>query len=107
MRVDTLAFRKSKNATTKKLASEVGFCIDDRLADAIAESVVHKIAGNAAECEARMNHLYRGRNSFTLSERDKRELAKLAGQFEYLAKTAREVLEAQEASETVTLQAAE
>lgn len=42
-----------------------------------------------------MNRLYRGRDVFTLSEGEMRDLAKLAERFSYIAKTAREVLAAQ------------
>lgn len=95
-RMDLRASLITRNATTRKLASEVGFCVDDRLADPLAESVMHKIRHHGQECESRVNHLFRGRETFALSRIDRIDLEKFAERCEYMAKTAREILEAQE-----------
>lgn len=107
MRVETLAHRKMRSATTKRLASEVGFCVMDDNADLIAGNLVAQIRELSASIESKLNRLYKGREAFTLSDGEKQDLMKLAGQFVYFDRTASEILEAQEASEPVILQAAE
>lgn len=94
--IRTLASRITQSTTHKKLAKEVGFCLDDRLADPLAQSLVKIISDHMRECESRVNHLYRGRETFTLSRVDRIDLAKFAERCEYIAKTAHEILEAQE-----------
>jgi hypothetical protein len=106
MRVETLAHRKMRSATTKRLASEVGFCVVDDNADLIAGNLIAQIRELTSGIETRLNRLYKGREAYTLSDGEIRDLTKLAGQFLYFDRTASDILAAQASSEPV-LQAAE
>lgn len=106
MRVDSLEHRKNLARTTKRLASEVGFCVMDDNADLIASNLIAQISEYASMIESRMNRLFKGREAYTLSEGEKQLLIKLSGRLSYLDRTADQILEAQEPSETI-LQAAE
>lgn len=80
---------------TNITASQVGFCAVDANAGVIASNLVHRASEAAADLESTVNRLFRGRSTYTLSDGDLRELVNLASRFDYLARTARDVLSAQ------------
>ncbi len=86
-------------------ASDVGFCVTDSNANAIADNLVHRIREAAADMESQVNRLYRGRQACDLSEGAKLDLEKAIERLNYMAKTLREVRNEQ--SKVVYLQAAE
>jgi len=89
----------------KQRASDVGFCVVDSNADFIAENLIRRIHDSAVEMESEINRLYRGRLSYDLSAAAKLDLNKAVERLKYMAKTLREVSDAQE--NVVYLQAAE
>jgi hypothetical protein len=86
-------------------ASDVGFCISDSNANAIADNLVHRIQEAAAELESQVNRLYRGRQAYDLEQGSRLDLDKAIERLNYMAKTLREVQAEQ--SRVVYLQAAE
>lgn len=90
---------------SKERASDVGFCVVDSNADAIADNLIHRIRESAVEMESQINRLYRGRNAYDLSAGAKADLDKVVERLTYLTQTLREVGRAQ--SQVVYLQAAE
>ncbi len=78
-----------------KTASEVGFCINDANADAIASHLIDRLVDDACAGETMLNRLYRGREVYSLSPGEKQELVRLSKRFEYMALTALEILAAQ------------
>jgi len=89
----------------KQRASDVGFCVVDSNADFIADNLIRRIHDSAVEMESEINRLYRGRLSYDLSAAAKLDLDKAVERLKYMAKTLREVSDAQE--NVVYLQAAE
>ncbi len=85
--------------------SDVGFCVVDSNADFIADHLIRRIHDAAVELEGEVNRLYRGRNSFDLNGVARIDLEKAIERLTYMAKTLREVDEAQD--KIVYLQAAE
>ncbi|HZH52502.1 MAG TPA: hypothetical protein VEZ16_11555 [Microvirga sp.] len=90
---------------SKVRASNVGFCVVDSNADAIADNLVHRIREAAAEMESQVNRLYRGRQAYDLNEGSKQDLEKAIERLSYMAKTLREIHAEQ--TKVVYLQAAE
>lgn len=90
---------------SKLRASNVGFCVVDSNADAIADNLVHRIREAAAEMESQVNRLYRGRQSYDLTEGSKQDLDKAIERLTYMTRTLREVQAEQ--TKVVYLQAAE
>jgi hypothetical protein len=90
---------------SKVRASNVGFCVVDSNADVIADNLVHRIREAAGEMESQVNRLYRGRQSYDLTEGAKQDLEKAIERLAYMAKTLREVQGEQ--TKIVYLQAAE
>jgi len=89
----------------KVRASDVGFCVTDSNANAIADNLVHRIHDAAADMETQVNRLFRGRQAYDLEEGARLDLEKAIERLTYMAKTLREVQSEQ--SRVVYLQAAE
>ncbi|MBB4042124.1 hypothetical protein GGR34_003809 [Microvirga flocculans] len=89
----------------KLCASDVGFCVVDDNANAIADTLVHRVRVAATEMESHVNRLYRGRQAFDLEDGARRDLDKAIEQLAYMVRTLREVQDEQ--SKVVYLQAAE
>ena len=103
MRVDTLAHRKRQAATTRKLASETGFCLYDDNAEGITHRILSDIGRHLSEAESELKRLYRGRAAVIVNAGVVNDhLSRL----EFMAQTYREILAAQEPAQP-TLQAAE
>jgi len=90
---------------SKTRPSNVGFCVVDSNADVIADNLIHRIRESTVEMESQINRLYRGRNSYDLSQGAKLDLEKAIERLNYMARTLREVQRAQ--SRVMYLQAAE
>lgn len=90
---------------SKVRASNVGFCVVDSNADAIANNLVQRIREASAEMESQVNRLYRGRQAYDLKDGAKRDLEKTIERLNYMARTLREVQNEQ--AQIVYLQAAE
>ena len=90
---------------SKVHASDVGFCIADSNANAIADNLVHGIHAAATEMESQVNRLYRGRQAYDLEDGAMLDLERAIERLNYMAKTLREVQAEQ--THVVYLQAAE
>lgn len=90
---------------SKIRASDVGFCIVDSNANAIADNLVRRIREAAVEMESQVNRLYKGRQAYDLEEGAKLDLDKAIERLNYMAQTLRQIQ--REQSEVVYLQAAE
>lgn len=86
-------------------ASDVGFCVVDGNADPIANALVRRLRDAAADMEADVNRLYRGRNAVELSDRATTDLERIIKRLSYMAETLREIRRAQ--MQASYLQAAE
>ena len=89
----------------KQRATDVGFCVVESNADFIADNLIRRIRDSAVEMESDVNRLYRGRNAYDLNAAARLDLDKAIERLKYMAKTLREVNEAQD--NVVFLQAAE
>jgi hypothetical protein len=90
---------------SKTRPSNVGFCVVDSNADVIADNLIRRIRESTVEMESQVNRLYRGRNSYDLSQGAKLDLEKAIERLNYMARTLREIQAAQ--SHVMYLQAAE
>jgi len=90
---------------SKVRASNVGFCVVDSNADVIADNLIHRIREAAGEMESQVNRLYRGRQSYDLTQGSKQDLEKAIERLNYMARTLRDVQSEQ--NKVVYLQAAE
>jgi hypothetical protein len=90
---------------SKVRASNVGFCVVDSNADVIADNLIHRIREAAGEMESQVNRLYRGRQSYDLTQGAKQDLEKAIERLNYMARTLRDVQSEQ--NKVVYLQAAE
>lgn len=90
---------------SKIRASDVGFCVTDSNANAIADNLVRRIHEAAADMESQVNRLYRGRQAYDLEEGSRIDLDRAIERLSYMARTLREVQSEQ--SRVVYLQAAE
>ena len=90
---------------SKVRASNVGFCVVDSNADLIADNLIHRIREAAGEMESQVNRLYRGRQSYDLTQGAKQDLEKAIERLNYMARTLRDVQSEQ--NKVVYLQAAE
>ena len=86
-------------------AREAGFCVVDANADPIAQTLVRRLRGAAAEMESEVNRLYRGRNAYRLTDLALADLERTIGRLTYMAETLRDVKRAQ--GRATYLQAAE
>ena len=86
-------------------ASDAGFCAVDSNADLIAEAMVRRLRDTAAEMEASVNRLYRGRDAFTLTDRARTDLERSIRRLAEMAEALREIQRAQDRAPM--LQAAE
>ncbi|WP_230531346.1 hypothetical protein [Microvirga roseola] len=91
---------------SKVRASDVGFCVTDSNANAIAENLVHRIRESTADMESQVNRLYRGRQAYDLDDAAKLDLDRAIERLTYMARTLRDVRKEQQ-SDIVYLQAAE
>ena len=72
---------------SKVRASNVGFCVVDSNADVIADNLIHRIREAAGEMESQVNRLYRGRQSYDLTQGAKQDLEKAIERLNYMART--------------------
>jgi hypothetical protein len=90
---------------SKVSANNVGFCVTDSNANAIADNLVHRIREAALDIESQVNRLYRGRQAYDLTDGAKLDLEKAVERLNYMARTLREIQAEQ--SKVVYLHAAE
>jgi hypothetical protein len=77
--------------------SEAGFCVVDANADLIATTLVRRLRETAAEMEASVNRLYRGRHAVDLPDLARMDLERTIRRLAYIAETLRDVQRAQDA----------
>ena len=97
---------KSKDVVMlSERARDAGFCAVDSNADLVAEAMVRRLRDTAAEMEASVNRLYRGRDAFTLADRARTDLERSIRRLAEMAEALREIQRAQDRAPM--LQAAE